>query len=260
MSTWTCKLRRTAFLALTLGLILPLAGCFAPGGDGRMSLLQTPSGKPSDALRRVSLYHGEVIATGPDGYCVDPKSVRRQGGSSFVLLASCGHLSETAASDVPTAVITVSVLPRDTRAKQPSAAQMAAALKDSGVDAQIDGDGLSMVHVTRGGDRVVPGSDPRHWRATMMINGHMVGLAVYASPQGPATGRAGRDVLIAVAEAMLEASPLKRPKGAPAVDPTPLGGVSEAPKPDTKKANGDGSVQPKPGLRSVLTGLFRKPA
>lgn len=262
MSTWTSSARRAALLALTL----PLAACLAPaqgGGQGgwqggRLNLLEATDGKPSDLLRRVGLYRGEVIVAGPAGYCVDPKSVRRQVNSSFVLLASCAHLGKTETSDVPAAVITVSVLPRDARARQPSAAEMAAALNKSGVLAQIDGDGLSLVQVARGGDRVVPGGDPRHWRATMVINGHLVGLAAYSGPDGPATGIAGRDIVVAVAEAMLEASPLKRPENAPPADAAPQDAPSAGTPPEPQKID-TGRAQPNRKFRSIFTGLFRKP-
>ncbi|MEB8387554.1 hypothetical protein OO012_09965 [Rhodobacteraceae bacterium KMM 6894] len=214
MSIWTSNARCAALLALTL----PLAACLAPGqGGGRLNLLEAPNGRPAEMLRRVSFFHGEVIVAGPDGYCIDPKSVRRRGGNSFALLANCAHLSKTESSDAPAAVITVSVLAHSDTARQPSAAEMAAALTQSGVMAQIDGDGMTLVQVARGGDRKLPGSDPRHWRATLLINGHLVGLAVYSGPNGAATGRAGHDIMIATAKAMRQASPVKRPKDTPPI-------------------------------------------
>jgi hypothetical protein len=213
MSIWTSSARRAVLLALTL----PLAACLAPGqGDAHFGLLESPDAKPAEMLRRVSLFRGEVIVAGPGGYCVDPKSVRRKGSNSFALLANCAHMSKAESSDAPAAVITVSVLAHSDTARQPNAAEMAVALRQSGVMAQIDGDAVTLVQVARGGDQKVPGSDPRHWRATLLINGHLVGLAVYSGPNGPATGRAGRDIVIATAKAMRQASPVQPADQTPA--------------------------------------------
>jgi hypothetical protein len=46
-----------------------------------------------------------------------------------------------------------------------------------------------------GGETVLPGGDPRHWRGTRVVGGHLASLALYA-PEGSAlTGREGRLLL-----------------------------------------------------------------
>lgn len=260
MSIWTSKtFRFGSRTVLALGLCQLMVACLGPtgggggGGGGSLGLLPAPEGKPTDAVHQIAVYRGQVIVTGPAGYCVDPKSVQRRGGSSFALLASCAHLSSASTDDVAAAVITVSVLPRDRRAALPDAREMAAALGPENVVAGENGDGITLVQLARGGDRVVPGGDPRHWRAAIMVGGHLVGLAAYSGPDGAAAGREGRALLIATAEAMLDASPPIRSAAEPQPEATPDNA-------DAPEQIGDKATQPPVGLRSLFGGLFRKPA
>lgn len=207
------QLRATVLrAALAAGLMLPLAACLGDGGA--MGLRAGAAGDAPDAPRRISFYRGEVVVAGPPGYCIDAKSVQRRAASGFVLMASCGHLSTAPAGAVPPAVITVSILPRDPRAEMPTAAQLAAPWVEVGVAQQVDGDGIALIQVEKGGDGLLPQGDPRHWRGAMLINGHLVGLAVYGEAGAQVSGAAGQAVLVDAAEAMLEASPLRAPKAA----------------------------------------------
>ncbi|WP_207768696.1 hypothetical protein [Pelagivirga sediminicola] len=192
--------------AISAALILFLAACMggaglAPGGDG----------KPPKPVQRIAFYGGDVIVAGPPGYCVDPKSVQRRGGSGFALMASCGHLGTATAGDVPAAVITVSVLPRDARARMPSAREIAGPWVNVGVAQQVDGDGIALIQVERGGDSLLPAGDPRHWRGAMLINGHLIGLAIYGDAGAKVSGDAGKALLLDTAKAMLAASPRRAP-------------------------------------------------
>ncbi len=68
--------------ALVAALILPLAACL--GGEGGLRL----AGKPEGAQRSAAFFRGDVIVTGPPGYCVDPKSVQRKADSGFAPMAT----------------------------------------------------------------------------------------------------------------------------------------------------------------------------
>lgn len=188
-------------VALAAVLILPLAAC---GGEGAMG--SSPKG---EAPRQVALFDGEVVVAGPEGYCVDPDSVQRSRGARFALVAGCANLGRTFANDVTPAVVTVSVLPHDGDAEQPSARRLAGPWQASGVLQEIDGDDIALIQLERGGDGLLPGGDPRHWRGAMVINGHMIGLAAYGGAGSAVTGKAGKDVLTKTAKAMRAAS-LKR--------------------------------------------------
>ena len=154
---------------------------------------------------------------------------------------------EGSVSRVTPAVITVSVLPFDAKAEQPSAQDMRRSLAPSKALDLIDGDGISLIHLADGGDEGVPGGDARYWRASLLVNGHVVGLAAYGSQGSDVAGRGGRNLLIDMAEHIREASPL-RPLGAPNEGLAPVA-VDGSPAPNAAQG----------GLKSVLTGLFRNP-
>ncbi|WP_255007147.1 hypothetical protein [Roseovarius sp. M141] len=200
---------RRAFMlraALVAALILPLAACL--GGEGATGL----AAKAGGGQRSAAFYGGDVIVTGPPGYCVDPNSVQRRADSGFALMASCGHLSTAPSGYVPAAVITASVLPRDASASIPTAARLAGPWVDAGVAQQIDTDDIALIQVARGGDSLLPSGDPRHWRGAMLIGGHLIGLAVYGDAGADVSGNAGRALLTDTAAAMLAASPVRAPK------------------------------------------------
>ena len=127
-------------------------------------------------------------------------------GGRFALLASCESLTGQAGIAVDPAVMTVAVLPRAGTAAPPDAAAMARVLGPGVVRHAEDGDGITLVQVANGGETVLPGGDPAHWRASMIINGHIVGLAAYGPKGGQVAGPGGRDLLRDLAEALRTAS------------------------------------------------------
>lgn len=198
MSIWTSEQGRVRAMArrTLLGLgMMALAGCLA-----------APAGKPQ-AMAAVAFHEGAVVVTGPRGYCVDAASVRRGASGSFALLASCASLGQTGGVYADPAVMTVSVLPRAASAQAPDAQAMARALAPAKVRVAPEKDGLAVVQVMQGGDAALPGGDPVHWRAGLVINGHLVGLAVYGPEGQGVSGSEGQALLQALARAIRAASP-----------------------------------------------------
>lgn len=105
--------------------------------------------------------------------------------------------------------MTVQVQRRPLQQEPPDAKMLAEAVAPLRVLSREDGDGISLIQLAEGGDAALPGSDPKHWRGTMMINGHALALSLYAPEGSDAAGRKGRGLLIAFAEAILEASPIR---------------------------------------------------
>ena len=210
---------------LALGLVMALAGCLGEGGgfgflsekaaNGAVSqaagdLRATPRAAKKAPLAKAALVGGKVVVQGPRGYCVDPGTLRRGIGGGFALIASCNSLSgELSGVDVEPAVMTVQVQSGLTRKEAPSAGAMAAALAPERALERVDGDALSLVHMAGGGDRDLPMSDPKHWRGAMMINGYLVGLAVYAPKGSALAGKGGKRLIVDLAETLRDASPTK---------------------------------------------------
>lgn len=205
MSTWTCDVIRPpngrGLRGVWPVLCLPLAAC--------LDLAGAPS--QTDTPRAVAFYDGAVTVTGPRGYCIDPDSVKREVGGRFALLASCESLTGQVGIAVDPAVMTVSVLPRAAQAAPPDASAMARAVGPDTVRRAEESDDLTLVHVAEGGETVLPGGDPAYWRATLVINGHIVGLAAYGPRDGAIAGPRGRDLLGDLAATLRAASP---PRGA----------------------------------------------
>ncbi len=240
MSTWTSDITGSARAALLGALILPLAGCLGEGGGtpGAMGFLS--GGAAPAPLRRIALYDGAVVVAGPPGYCIDGRAVRRGRAGNFVLLASCAQLSGSEALSVDPAMITVSVLSYTAGVTQPTAAQITRSAAPARALRELDGDGVSLVHLDSGGDAAVPGGDPRYWRAGMVVNGHLIGLAIYGGKGSAVAGDAGLNVLMEMAETLREESPER----APAAPDSP-----DAPAPVAKTGTGS---------KSVFSGLFPK--
>ncbi len=203
---------------MALAATLPLAGCISPITGGTAQFAQSggddQNPQPRKALRRTSMVRGAVIVQGPRGYCIDAESLTSGGVSGgFALLASCESLlGKPADAPVEPAIMTVTVLPFSPRPIQPRAHEMAKALAPHHVLDQINGDGLTIVHLATGGTEISSGVDPKHWRGAMLINGHMIGLAVYAPKGSALSDAAGLEVLIGLAEVLREASPVRAAK------------------------------------------------
>ena len=212
---------RATFAAV---LIAGLAGCLGEGSNGGFAngfgLLPAAASKPGSdstsaaaddgrdrALRQATLAGGRLGVRGPRGYCVDPATLRRGLIGGFALIASCNSLSGGWASpDVEPVVMTVQVQPALNRRQPPSVAAMAAALAPLQALRTVEEDGLSLVHMASGGDAVLPRGDPKHWRGAMMINGHLVGLAVYAPRGSVFAGTRGQRLIRTLAQGLRAAN------------------------------------------------------
>lgn len=187
----------------------------APAQRGFLAGLLTPEAtvKEADqsrALARVRLARGDVVVTSPDGYCIDPTSLGNSARSSFALIASCEILNEsTAGRDVAPLVMTVTVGPRGTDTL-PGAADLAQSV-EAGLLASGQGDRHVLAHLATGGDARMAGGDPRHWRGAMQVNGHLVGLALYAPRGSDAADSGGGPILSDLIGRIATDSPQRAP-------------------------------------------------
>lgn len=217
MSTWISdRLSARGFVrAVALTAVLPLGGCL--GGDSGALGFLASGNEPvtNDALRKVRMYDGDVIVQGPAGYCIDRRTLRRGRDGGFVLLASCESLSGLRGQEVEPLLMTISVLPDSAGAARPSAAEIAQLMAPAQVIATHETTDVTLVHFASGGTGVLDGGDARHWRGGMMLNGHLIGLALYAREGSPMAGKDGRALLTDLARTIRRASPT-RPVAPPA--------------------------------------------
>lgn len=254
MSTWTSKhrLRRGLRPAAALYAVLVLPGCLGDGDGPAFLSGGARAAPPADGkvLSRAALGAGEVALVPPRGYCIDTGSLANKKAGGFALLASCesltGRLDGLA---VLPAVITVSVSARSAKWQQPDAQTLASAVEGATAISEMNGNGLSLVHVDGAAASAGKAGDTRHWRGVMVINQRLVGLAVYGARGSKIAGPEGEALLVAVAESLRVANPypsVAAPKQGMAPEQASEGQVEE---PIRKPAE-------RRGIRAVFGRLF----
>jgi hypothetical protein len=179
--------------ALALSLAVVLAGC--------LGLTGALSGVP--VLSEARLANGAVTLKPPAGYCIDARSLSDRPGGGFALIGSCASLTGAATGVLAEpAIITVSTSPATDRDISTDSRAFQTALGRGRILRAINrDDGLSLLHV-EGGARVPPSADPRHWRGLMLVQGQLLGLALYAGQDSPMTGDAGLRLMVELADAI----------------------------------------------------------
>lgn len=195
--------------AAALAAMLPLAGCMGSNAGGLSFLASGDTPATSDALRKVAMYDGEVVVRGPAGYCIDKRTLRRSRNGGFALLASCESLSGLRGHGVEPLVMTMSVLPDAPGATRPTASEIAATMTPAQVIAAHETTDATLVHFASGGDDGLEGGDARHWRGGMLVNGHLILLALYAREGSPMAGKDGRALLTDLARSVRRATPAR---------------------------------------------------
>ena len=241
MSTWISELGRLAKLVLVFVLVLPLSACIG-----------TPGGAPAsrNVVTEVPLYGGGVVVRGPRGYCVDADNLRRGTASNLVFLASCESLTGEPGVSVEPALMVISVLPRRADASAPTAEGIARSMAPKRPIEMFDRDGVAVVHLDAGGAQVLPGGDPRYWRGGMVVNGHLVGMAVYGRARSSIAGDRGGALILELARSIRAATPVRLYRDEPRA-------VSGAAPAQGEVEPDEGTAQ---GLGAIFGGLFRNPS
>ncbi len=180
------------------------------GGAGNKPELSQP--KPGEAVGETVLTGG-IIARAPAGYCVDP-SLKGDfdTGDRVAVMASCPSVAgRTEGADVPSAILTVTVgRVRLLGGSDISSDALVRAFEADGPRAAKGGDGLAVVQLERGGNRIIKDASAVHWRGVMQVGPRLVGLAVYTPKGSPLVGARGGDLLRDLAVAVRDASVIAR--------------------------------------------------
>ncbi len=159
-----------------------------------------------EAPSSMALLEGGVVATSPEGYCVDDETSKPAQG--FALLAPCATLGAIAPAPSVVGVATVQVGPPDSGAVAGAEATLrdyliteggAGLLSTTGNGQDIEilstqaFDGRVMVHFSDAGAPPMAGLQGEEWRAFTDVNGRLVtiavrGLAVAPLQDGPGAG------------------------------------------------------------------------
>lgn len=181
MFTWTSKV-----LALVLAAGF-LAGCDEATGLPFSSELNTLSEAPGRTrLSEVRLAGGAITLSAPEGYCFDRRSLRRSGPTGFALMARCDTLGVRgfySAHDL--AIVTVTTAPQAEGGATPGMKSLEATGGGAPVLSRQNRNGLALVRFG-GGAQSFEGVSSTYWRGAFVLNGQLVGVALYA-PEGSAS-------------------------------------------------------------------------
>ncbi len=162
----------------SLFALIGLAGC-AEGLGG--------PGQDAPPLRQAELARGAVRVAAPDGYCIDPRSLRAR----FAAIARCDTLGDTAnVHDAALALVTISLAPLAGAALSGDATSLAA--ESELLDAHQT-EGLILARLR--GAPLQPGFSEIYWRGMGEINDFAVGLAIYAPENSSLTRQPGAEFL-----------------------------------------------------------------
>lgn len=176
-------------------------------------------------LAKVSLAGGDVVVSGPKGYCIDPATKKAGPERGFAVIASCLILSDGKAGEqVAPMLLTVTVGPRGDTADLPTPQALAQASDARLLDWKIARDRVS-AHLESGGDVKFDGSDTRYWRGAFLQGGRLVGLALYAPRGSRLAGAGGAELLNGVSDRIARDSPSAQPGTDRARRPARTGGL-----------------------------------
>lgn len=195
---------------------LPTGNSQASTSRGGAAALKDTRPRLPEPLDQVALAGGEVVVTGPQGYCIDPTTVRKRATRGFAMLAACQILSggEKGGWAEPV-LMTVTVGPRGASGDLPSAADLASAAGAGLAGEQVE-PGFVAANLDAGGTAFLSGGDDRHWRGAFVQSGHLIGLALYAPKGSRLAGPAGGTLLGRLQDAIEKASGGADPTVAPA--------------------------------------------
>ena len=183
MSTWTSRIAAAGLLAAAL------SGCDAATGLPFAADLGALSEAPGRArMVTVSLAGGAVILSAPEGYCIDRRTLHRTPKAGFAVMARCDTLGVRGffgAHDL--AIITVTTAPQAPGSAAPDTEAVARSADGAEVLDRQSRDGLSLIRFGQGAHGL-EGVSPVHWRGAFALNGHLVGVGLYA-PEGSAVLR-----------------------------------------------------------------------
>lgn len=169
MNTWISK---TAVIACGLAF---LSAC-----DDSLPFLQ--SGNVAQQMTQTPLAGGDIVVSTPPGYCIDASSVKKSQSAGFAMIARCDTLGGRGfAASRDLVLITVTTAPRD-NGQAPTIEGLIASAAPKTVVGQVASDTFPLVRLST--DQIVStGISREHWRGAFLLNGQLVGLALYTPDQ-----------------------------------------------------------------------------
>ena len=200
MSIW---ISRPGFLAAPL--LLALTGCAAGPDVGKANF-----GISRNAPKSIAVADKSIVIAGPPGYCIDRAGSRLNGGSAFVLLASCASISRRADAGAPSSpgILTASVARATSQGPSlgaslgtleafvASPAGRAALARDGRAESVEILDirreaGALMIRLRDTSQGAMSGMEDVYWRGLSDVNGRLVAVSMLSFSDRPLPKEAG---------------------------------------------------------------------
>lgn len=185
--------------------------------------------------KQASFARGNILLVPPKGFCIDSGGIRRARDSGFAMMARCDALGiQGFFGNRSPSVITATIGPRPDGAPVPGTSDLARLSTNADVLAVRDDLMLPLVQIS-GGKGLLPGAAKVHWRGALVLNDHLLSVALYAPEGSAGTSDQGAMLLNDLARRTLEAS-----AAAPLAPP-----ATTAPAPAAKPAASDAPLRPR---------------
>lgn len=222
------KLRRLGALSAA-ALLTGCANLPLPGNSGQLSFSGKAAGTQPHA--QAGFARGGIVLVPPKGFCIDSSGIRRTGNEGFAMMARCDALGVRGFfGNRSPAVITATIGPQPEGAPPPAAADLARLSGAAHVHEERSDLLLPLVRL-EGAEGSLPGAAPVHWRGALVLDGHLLSVALYAPEGSGGLKDQGAMLLNDLARRTLDASLRSAPGAAATAAP-----AAKAPRPQPPAA------------------------
>mgnify|MGYP001627825232 CR=1 FL=1 len=162
-----------------------LSGCASlplPGTGNSLAFSAPPQAAQHS---RAGFARGGIVLVPPKGFCIDRSGIRRTGSDGFAMMARCDAFGVRGFfGNRSPAVITATIGAQPEGAPVPAVADLTRLAGAENVREQRSDLLLPLVRL-EGAAGALPGAAPVHWRGALVLDGHLLSVALYA-PEGSA--------------------------------------------------------------------------
>lgn len=201
----------TGLRRISLAAALVALGACIPGED--VTRAGVTRLFPGPAPQLAAFAKGAVRVRGPDGFCVDPRTVRETDAGGFVMLGSCASIanSERVAAPRRPAILTVAVSAPARLSVAGSTEQLSQFLQTEAgqallardgsagsvtVEEVISGDGIVLVRSRDEGWIATSRVERSYWRGFFDLGSRVVTVSVFGLTHAPLKSAQGQRLLL----------------------------------------------------------------
>lgn len=246
---------RTIAGLLCAGLAAGCSDLRLPEGGSGLAFSGTAVRQPQE---QAGFARGSVVLVPPKGFCIDQSGIRRTGSEGFAMMARCDALGVRGFfGNRSPAVITAAIGAQPDGARVPTAADLSRIAGEAHVQ-EVRTDLLLPLVRLQGAEGALPGAAAVHWRGALVLDGHILSLALYAPEGSPGLDSQGAMLLNDLARRTLEASAVQAAgtEAAPARPAAPEPARSGQLRPRTRPQPQGAPEQQDGWLRRLTSTLF----